>query len=300
MASSFEQDLKSVSIRRGNGKEEIHKIFVSTFLGFGANQARVRYLQKYTNPSQSQWSDPCLTKGLNIVAGNLVVNGTGNFEDCFSKVTPLLNMDMACNRNPCLMNGVAAPIEDFNNHRFIGVSELWYTTSRAYDLGGAYRYTELLAATRNLCQKNWTDITNRVEEKMLPNIDSLSRMEMHCFKSVYLLNVLHEGFGIPKETATKLDSPLLDTIDTLAGFDVSWTLGAMMMFASSTIPQHSYSDDSSVITTGEFILLLIVLTCMGLMWLFYSRIIMKKEGNYIQMTDFHNQSLSPTQRWNNV
>ncbi|KAJ3363749.1 Golgi apyrase [Kappamyces sp. JEL0680] len=287
LATIHGNDLKQVTIRKDTGQQQTHNLFVTTFLGFGANRARERYVERYTQSGQTQWTDPCVSKGLEIKSGTLTVQGSGQFQQCFEKITPLLNKELECPDNPCLFNGVHAPIEDFRNHHFLGVSELWYTTSQVYDLGGPYSYEHLRSASEKLCELPWSNITAAVESNVFPHVGSLSRMKLHCFKSAYLLNVLHEGLRMPKDThLSHSEGPILESIDDIGGVSVSWTLGAMILYVSSTIPQASYSPSARYVKwTSAFVVFLIL----GLLWYLYSRFfqLRLKQASYINMTDFH-------------
>jgi golgi apyrase len=271
MYENHSNDLRRVSMRYQDGLQKDFYVFVTSFLGFGANQARARYVEKYFNDGELM--DPCLNPGFSISEEGHQLNGTGKFNVCLEKVVPLLNKDMKCSELPCLFNGVHAPIEDFSNHHFIGVSELWYTTFQAYDLGGVYRYSNLLTAASKVCKTPWNDILGSIAKKEFPNVDSEERMRLHCFKTAYLLNLLHDGLGIPRASAVHADAgPLLESIDTLDEFSVSWTMGAMFLYASSTIPKQSTITGRTLTILGMFFTAASVV--------YYYRCLNKRKGFY--------------------
>lgn len=257
MTAKHENDVQKVVIRKLNRNELVKSVFVTTFLGYGANQARDRYVDLYTTPSQTSFTDPCLNSGLEFPSGSVFVAGSGDFDQCLTKLSPLLNLDLKCTDDPCLFNGVHAPIEDFTKHHFLGVSELWYTTAQAYDLGGIYDYAKMYDASEKLCKTPWSEISEKVQEKKYPNIDSLSRMKLKCFKSAYLLKVLHEGLRIPKSASPA--SEMLETLEDLEGFSVTWTLGAAFLLASSQIDTHHHIAQLSHRFTSVLLILLIML-----------------------------------------
>jgi Golgi nucleoside diphosphatase len=223
LAKTHQDDLQTITIRYTDGSEiELH-IFVGTFLGFGVNQARTRYLQSY-----QERDDPCLPLGL-IISSTIEIEGTGDFLACMDRITPILNKNLKCHENPCLFNGLHAPIENFSNHRFIGISEIWYTTFDVYNIGGQYNYQELYNQSKSYCETKWTDILKQYHANEIQNVETIERLYFHCFKSAYILSILHKGFSFPTEDTS------LESMEKFDGIPVSWTLGAIFMYASSGI-----------------------------------------------------------------
>lgn len=286
MSKEHADDVKNVVVRKLNGKDQTKKVFVTTFLGYGANQARERYIDMYTTGGQTSFTDPCLNSGLEFPSGSISIAGAGDFQQCLAKVNPLLNLDHKCTEDPCLFNGVHAPIEDFKNHHFLGVSELWYTTNQAYGLGGVYNYEKLHAASEKLCSTPWSEISDGLQEKKYPNVDSLSRMKLKCFKSAYLLSVLHDGLRMPKVSSSSSNSDdMLETIDDLDGYSVTWTLGAALLLASSQIKTTSVPQLSHRWTS--ILLVLLIMLAAGFYY-FVSR--NRSPAAYTDLSRFHNSA----------
>jgi Golgi apyrase len=275
MAKKHSDDVKNVVLRMTNGKTKIKSVFVTSFLGFGANQARDRYINLYAY-GKTDFADPCLNSGLEFPSGTTAISGSGDFQQCMTKINPLMNLEKKCSEDPCLFDGIHAPIEDFRNHKFLGVSELWYTTSQVYGLGGLYNYEKLQAATEKLCSTPWSEISTGFQDKKYTNVDSLSRMKLKCFKSAYLLNILHEGFRLPKSQ----NPAILETVDDLDGYSVSWTMGAALLLASSQIPHSSIPKLTYQWTS---ILIIILLILFGGFYYFVS----KTRGTVYDLTRFH-------------
>jgi Golgi apyrase len=101
MASTHSNDLTSLKLRTAFGHDLNYRVFVTTFLGFGVNEARRRYSENMTTGID----DPCIPKGLGET------KKAGDLESCIAGVYPLLNKEMTCPDKPCLFNGVHAPIE---------------------------------------------------------------------------------------------------------------------------------------------------------------------------------------------
>ncbi|KAI8923093.1 nucleoside phosphatase family-domain-containing protein [Entophlyctis helioformis] len=296
MAQLHADDLVDVRLRLRDGSETTHHVFVSTFLGFGANQAWKRHTESLMlqhvqtagvsvadhAPSPGELSegimpspsapapvlgsavtlppaivDPCLPTGLVYNAtlslpappssskaqtfASTTLQGSGSFDSCLAAITPLLNKHIPCHEKPCLFNGVHAPVADFRNHHFIGVSEFWYTAFDVYELGGSYDYQKLLDASRRYCATPWKQVVETHEKTPYPHVEDLDRLRMQCFKSAWVMSVLHDGLGIPKEQPSRSSpsvdpKPHFESVNEIDSFSVSWTLGAILMYASSTVP----------------------------------------------------------------
>lgn len=231
------KNLIDVRLRLLGGQEIVHRVFVTTWLGYGTNQARERYIghvisdldierQGYSD-SEDVVPDPCLPKDLQLTeSGHDAVPrsivGTGSFEQCILDTSPLLNKTAPCPDSPCLMNGIHVPQIDFSVSHFIGVSEYWYSSEQIFGLGGAYDFVQYGRAAANFCSRTWNEILLRHEKLQAEHgIDEdgeggedgrmvtvgkwdpklhLSRLEMQCFKAAWITNVLHEGLGLPRLT----------------------------------------------------------------------------------------------------
>lgn len=180
------RNLIDVRLRLLGGEEIHHEVFVTTWLGYGTNQARERYVGKVikeyeggrTEGSSHASSgdaeivlDPCLPKGLTLVESPVYVEsatshikqahkllGTGSFEQCLQKTLPLLNKDLPCPDAPCLFNGVHVPPINFSVSHFIGVSEYWYSSDHVFGLGGPYDFVQYERAASAFCARDWDGI----------------------------------------------------------------------------------------------------------------------------------------------
>ena len=150
--AAAEADLTTVQLRMLDGTEVSHKVFVTTFLGYGTNQARQRYIDLLRSdaanaqePSQPL-TDPCLPNGLQLahVDGkpDVSLTGAGNFTACLESMHPLLDKEAVCDKPPCLFHGVHVPKIDFSVNHFIGVSEYWFSSQDVFGLGGVYDFVD--------------------------------------------------------------------------------------------------------------------------------------------------------------
>jgi Golgi apyrase len=87
-AEKHANHLQLLRLRTVDGVAAEYRVFVTTWLGFGVNEARRRYVDalvtSLANPSATEMPDPCLPAGL-----RMTINGTV-FEDS----------DVALNENP--------------------------------------------------------------------------------------------------------------------------------------------------------------------------------------------------------
>ncbi|KDQ61239.1 hypothetical protein JAAARDRAFT_191339 [Jaapia argillacea MUCL 33604] len=309
-------NLIEVRLRLLGGEEIKHQVFVTTWLGYGTNQARERYIAKivdeferakeevatttpdsvgsYTDPVQVP--DPCLPKNLELppvviqhsptpdrLAKSYTLFGTGSFPACLTSQASLLNKHLPCTKPPCPFNGIHVPPIDFSSSHFIGVSEYWYSSEHVFGLGGAWDYVEYERAAESYCGRGWTDLMEGhwrepgrvrvdagVEEtdseratgvqaepgsRLIDRVE-ISRLQMQCFKAAWIVNVLHEGLGMPRITdpggnatghqgeqvAEKAAEkglgkpPVFQSVDTVGDVAISWTLGKMVLEASKEVP----------------------------------------------------------------
>ncbi|EGO21215.1 hypothetical protein SERLADRAFT_417574 [Serpula lacrymans var. lacrymans S7.9] len=267
-------NLVDVRLRLLGGEEIKHQVFVTTWLGYGTNQARERYIaaaikeyeQNRLDSSSSIGSserfsidDPCLPKDLELLEYPLQPEGSSQ------SVTPYKLVGT-----------------DFSVSHFIGVSEYWYSSEHVFGLGGPYDFVQYERAASDFCGRDWTGIVKQhetsrqqgriggdgevMEDGQVVNTGiwgdkvEISRLEMQCFKAAWVANVLHEGIGIPRivdpggNTTTAGDKvaqqaeskglgrPVFQSVDTVGDIAISWTLGKMVLEASKEVPPASRLD----------------------------------------------------------
>ena len=286
------QDLEEVRLRLIGGEDISHKVFVTTWLGYGTNQARERYVGRVIrqhdqsrppllDESPDVVEDPCLPRDLTLtespvfpeLSGSLeqksrTLHGTGSFERCLAETSPLLNKSALCLDAPCPFNGVHVPPIDFSVSHFIGISEYWYSSEHVFGLGGPYDFVQYERAAQEYCGKPWNEILHMHEASMkglggnesVSGLDrwadkvEVSRLQMQCFKAAWVINVLHDGLGMPrivdsggndttqadeiKDNAEKkgLWRPWFQSMDSVGDMAITWTLGKMVLEASKEVP----------------------------------------------------------------
>ncbi|GAA6049013.1 hypothetical protein JCM3770_005439 [Rhodotorula araucariae] len=275
-------NLLEVKLRLLSGKDVRHPVFVTTWLGFGTNQARNRYvdqeIKKHMRAADKDHlpgdgdglgsehpvvlvDDPCLPRSLLLSEARhagYTLKGTGDFTQCLRRQAPLLNKEVECPDEPCLFNGVHVPPIDFSVNHFIGISEYWYSTQDVWGAalagnGGVYDYVNFERGAMQFCGREWDEIMAdfKAGEGSWKQGVELSRLETQCFKAAWIVNVLHEGIGIPRiidrggrgdgsnqteEGISKaIDKHLVDELPSFQSMNevdnvaISWTLGKMVL-----------------------------------------------------------------------
>lgn len=253
------EDIPTVYLRNVNGDLQEWHVFVGTWLGFGANQARKRYLAQLINalPENTNnyddddfttrvLSDPCMPKGskseFEFKDTEFMVIGLGDFEQCSKSMYPLLLKNLPCEDEPCLFNGVHAPKIDFTKDKFVGMSEFWYTPNDIFNLGGEYSFDKFNKEVQKFCNTDWDTIEDNLKHGEYNSIPE-DFLKDSCFKSNWIINVLHEGFEFPQADNSRLDTskntynyPMFQSLDKILDIDLSWTLGRILLYASGMVP----------------------------------------------------------------
>ncbi|PKS11603.1 hypothetical protein jhhlp_003368 [Lomentospora prolificans] len=265
-------DLKLIRLRNLDGTPREYTVFSASFLGFGANVARQRYVdslkEQYMTDGTRELPDPCMPKGLrtNIEGNPLtttrsgidgdVLVGTGDFPQCLRMTLPLLGKETVCENIPCLFDGKHAPAIDFQVNRFVGISEYWHLTHGVFKIPGSATYNLLSyqESVIEFCSRDWSDIINDIMPRKKDPSEKLRSAQEACFKASWLINILHEGIGIPRARLDPIPLPLLNSsqelekeawgvglgdafkaVNKINGVELSWTLGHILLYACSRI-----------------------------------------------------------------
>lgn len=255
-----DEDLSTVIIRNINGESQTWRVFVETWLGFGANQARARYLNNLcnlaatSNPllSRKTIKDPCMPAGATMTGyeyngKKYTIKGTGNYQSCLRQIYPLLMKHLPCKDEPCLFNGIHAPKMNFEQDKFVGVSEYWYTANDIFHSGGEYNFHSFNEKVKTYCESLWDQVLQHSKAGEYSNLPDKFLLDA-CFKASWVINILHEGFELPRldlEILTDKESPEMIEVDhtnvpfksadSVNGEELSWTLGKILIVASSQI-----------------------------------------------------------------
>ncbi|KAH3665859.1 hypothetical protein OGAPHI_004047 [Ogataea philodendri] len=262
-------DLYKVRLRNINGESQDWSVFVSTWLGFGANEARKRHLKNligtlpeglnYDSDGDSKYDlfDPCSPKNMQIEQElngiTYQITGQGDYKTCLKHIYPLLLKHLPCKEDPCLFNGVHAPKIDFEKDKFVGVSEYWYTANDVFHMGGAYNFLKFEERLKEFCETEWEQIETNFRNNQYGSNIPEPILRDSCFKASWVVNVLHEGFELPRigfekddlsndeiEKLNKQDTEHIpfQSANQIDGAELSWTLGKIVLYASSQIPTN--------------------------------------------------------------
>ncbi|KAL3473058.1 nucleoside phosphatase family-domain-containing protein [Aspergillus californicus] len=262
-------DLTLLRLRNIDGSTQEHRVFVTSWLEFGVREARRRYLDSlqlgFGGDNAIELPDPCLPAGLRTTLKGKPLEtdmepyllGTGKFDECMRGTYPLLDKDAACSDEPCLLHGIHVPAIDFDVNHFVGISEYWHTTHEVFEMGHtdkAYDFNTYQHRVEEFCSQDWGSIEQGISEhKWGKKLDTELAYDV-CFKASWIINMLHDGIGIPRVGLEPTSSNLNGTKEVLAhgqskGFldpfqavnkidstEVSWTLGKMVLYAASQVP----------------------------------------------------------------
>lgn len=197
--SAHKDDLHQVRIRNAQGDAIEWHVFVTTWLGYGANQARNRFRQELVNELRDEEKqkyindkapipvfDPCLPTGARDLVGPEALSGSpngshsstgsegdsikylfegcGDWPKCESEVAKLLNDGVECIDEPCLFDGKHVPDFNIGDQKFVGVSEYWYTIEDLFGNKGTFDYSTLEPKVSELCSSDWATIKKRLNK----------------------------------------------------------------------------------------------------------------------------------------
>uniref|UniRef100_A0A914XHY7 Ectonucleoside triphosphate diphosphohydrolase 7 n=2 Tax=Plectus sambesii TaxID=2011161 RepID=A0A914XHY7_9BILA len=207
-----------------------YQLFVTTFLGFGVNEAQKMYEQALSDrlfdANETTQRDPCLP--VNLVktvqrddGTSFSRKGIGDWKQCYEAVSKLLRKD-ECSLPPCFFANVRRPASaDLSAADLFGFSEYWYSLQDVLTLGGPYNYEKTSTMAHEFCHLRWSTIQERARKQLYP-LATDERLRSQCFKSAWISAVLHEGFGVSRTVHN------FKTAFRIAGQEVQWALGAML------------------------------------------------------------------------
>jgi len=271
-ADKHANDLTLMRLRTVDGQPQEYKVFITTWLGFGVNEARKRYvlklLDEYAVEDLREIPDPCLPHGAKLTLDGKLASeadvaqqhllGTGQFDECLRRTLPLLEKTKPCLDEPCLINGQHVPAIDFDVNHFVGISEYWHTTHEIFEMAHkdkSYDFQTYQKRVSEFCSQDWEWIEAGIDDKIYgKKVDEQTAYEV-CFKASWLINILHDGIGVPRvgleHEADRVYNGTKEIIEAgkekgylepfqavnkIKSTEISWTMGKMVLYASADVP----------------------------------------------------------------
>lgn len=257
--SKHREDISTITLKSVNGDVQQWDVFTSTWLRFGTREVRKRYLNQLVHTALNGSGekspkalkdrgvyDPCLPKGsehsFTYSGTELRIKGVGEYEQCSKTIYPLLLKNSPCLEQPCSFSGVHMPKIDFTRDSFLGVSEYTYTINDVFHMDAEYNFSNFSGKVQQFCELDWQKILQERENGNYGDISKSSLLEA-CFKANWVINVLHEGFGIPRKGIDPPDAGSGDvgnhitfsSADNVNGNELTWTLGKILLYACSMV-----------------------------------------------------------------
>ncbi len=145
--------------------EHEYRLYVTTFLGMGANVAMSNYEKVLTERAEEKAvgteepvavDDPCLnvdmvqtvrtahtTPGVTPQGFVFQRKGVRNWTECAESLKSLLKKEECQKKIECSMNGAYQPLINPETSEFYGFSEYWYSVNDVLRLGGPYNFEKL-------------------------------------------------------------------------------------------------------------------------------------------------------------
>lgn len=196
-----------------------YNIFSRSYLGYGQDQARETYLDFIAKGSNCGDDPTCVVKSpchnngfndtLEFHGQKRIFEGTDKFDICDEIVHDLFFCHDSENLEKC-------PFSDQPKleGKFYGISAIYYVLT---DIGAVCSDCKINVATprkvltyaKSFCGKDYEDVKEDPYAKD------------NCFGSVYIYQLLTSGYKLSP-------SKIIKVATTLNGFDLSWTLGAVL------------------------------------------------------------------------
>jgi Golgi nucleoside diphosphatase len=194
-------------------------------------------------------SDPCLTigsseivirpaevitnlhKSLGFVmkdqteAFKVKLEGSGNFLNCLTLLERVIRA-IKFEEPYCIPSEQSCPLAllgtnfiAFDQHPFVGLSEMYYTTKEIMNSAGPFNRSRVLRETNRICSSDYKSL-ELDSQKFVSQED---RALYECFKATWLLTIVHNS-GLKMPT----DYDAFSTIDRIDDREIDWTAGAML------------------------------------------------------------------------
>lgn len=269
-----------------------YRIFSASYLNYGMQEFRIQYARETVKtylqnnrtpgiPTKVEIEDPCINRNLTVTQNisldqstdasngqipqyHLTVDfvGAGDFDSCYQNIIPLLKMRTSCAPLVCTINGNARPDVDLSPMEFYGLSEYFYSLHDVMAKDEPYyKYDVMAPKVKALCAETWQEYLERLK-KEYPTLKheqlaEIIRLKMLiCFKSVYVLASIHEGFQFPR-TYDKLHP-----VTQVRGTEIQWNLGALVHILNMEHRkqiQESFTTKIAIVIVSLFVMVLAII-----------------------------------------
>uniref|UniRef100_T1JHJ1 Uncharacterized protein n=1 Tax=Strigamia maritima TaxID=126957 RepID=T1JHJ1_STRMM len=195
-----------------HGKEHVYHVYVTTYLGLGANEVLDLYEKNVTasaaeaaaneNRTSISLLDPCFPNDFirTETRDKIVINvhGDGQLDKCRDQLRPLLKNLTSCPGPNCVFSFITTNFESMD---WIGFSEFWYSMHDVLRIGGTYSYNRIEKSYNEYCGSKWIFLQTRFA------FADKKRLRNQCFKLAWIIVVLHDGLGLPLNFSRLRSSP---------------------------------------------------------------------------------------------
>jgi golgi apyrase len=205
--------------------ERVTDIVAHSFLGYGMYESRAILESAVIT---SCWADPKCDVGevvnpcfsFNNSQHSLhqgrkyLVTGGGDFDACYAKVLSQFDLPGGCGTGRCGIHGTRLPAT-MKGTKFLAIDNA-NRAAEFFKHQGPTSLIQLQESVKEFCSLEWNDIL--IKYGPVPNE---FRLKKYCYEGVYLLVLLHHGYGFPMDTQEIIFA------DYLGGSHINWPLGAM-------------------------------------------------------------------------
>ncbi|KAL9178782.1 hypothetical protein ACHAXT_003913 [Thalassiosira profunda] len=207
-----------------------YEVYTQSYLGFGADQARLRYHEQFAAESTVS---PCYAKG--FTDPDTGISGSGNWDECFADVSSLF----ADSHRRHLRGGggaqdlyiAAPPIGDgAQQQRYIAMSVFVFIWD-FLGLSSGEQTADLVALKQKASQ-----VCTLTHEEQTAQYDlymqgkdpgrKTSKSFAQCFNAAYTYHLLSKGYGFPESQTP------VEVYYDINGGKVQWALGMMLVEAN--------------------------------------------------------------------
>jgi len=157
------------------------------------------------------------------------LEGSGNFLNCINLLerviqlmkTTRLNCPSKKKPNPCPMSLLGERFIPYDHYRFVGLSEMFFTTNEMMNLSGTFNKSSIMHKSNEICSTKYHELIERYSKDS--SITHPDRIFYECFKACWILTLMHSnGFSLPN------DYRHFNTLERLDGKEIDWTIGALV------------------------------------------------------------------------